>query len=317
MTSSASTAPVTLTARSPEDLLAVVPVVLGFVPTDSVVMLTFGADDTFHARLDLPDDADGLAQLVAALLEPARLHRVRRVVFVVYSGDARLARRVRRVLVGAFESSGIQVIEVLRADGARWFPLAGGHRGVPEWGVPYDVSAHPFVVQSVLDGKVTLGSRDELAAMIATDPGGVGAVADALDGHEARADDADWVRSVVAQHVTDGTAPDVAATARLLAAIADHAVRDVAWTLMTRQTAGQHVRLWTDVVRRAPMALVPAPAALLGFAAWLSGHGALAWCAIDRCDEADPGYSMASLLGQVLTQALPPSAWDREGPATR
>ena len=33
----------TLTARGPEDVLAVVPVVLGFVPEDSLVMLTFGA----------------------------------------------------------------------------------------------------------------------------------------------------------------------------------------------------------------------------------------------------------------------------------
>ena len=32
-----------------------VPVVLGFTPTDSLVMLTFGAASPFHARVDLPD----------------------------------------------------------------------------------------------------------------------------------------------------------------------------------------------------------------------------------------------------------------------
>ena len=37
-----------------EDLLAVVPVVLGFEPADSIVMLTLGARHTFHARVDLP-----------------------------------------------------------------------------------------------------------------------------------------------------------------------------------------------------------------------------------------------------------------------
>ena len=51
------TSPTTLTARTPEDILAVVPVVLGFEPTESLVMLTFGSDPPFHARVDLPDAA--------------------------------------------------------------------------------------------------------------------------------------------------------------------------------------------------------------------------------------------------------------------
>jgi len=41
MTSSAHRA-ITLTASTPEDVLAAVPVVLGFEPRDSVAMLTFG-----------------------------------------------------------------------------------------------------------------------------------------------------------------------------------------------------------------------------------------------------------------------------------
>ena len=48
----------TLTARGPEDLLAAVPVVLGFHPQESLVMLTFGALRSFHARLDLPSAPD-------------------------------------------------------------------------------------------------------------------------------------------------------------------------------------------------------------------------------------------------------------------
>ena len=52
----------TLTARGPEDLLAAVPVVLGFHPQDSLVMLTFGAVRSFHARVDLPPSADDAAR---------------------------------------------------------------------------------------------------------------------------------------------------------------------------------------------------------------------------------------------------------------
>ena len=64
----------TLTARGPADLLAAVPVVLGFHPHDSLVMLTFGAERTFHARVDLPpaDDLDGVDEVVSVLLAPCR-----------------------------------------------------------------------------------------------------------------------------------------------------------------------------------------------------------------------------------------------------
>jgi hypothetical protein len=74
------------------------------------------------------------------------------------------------------------------------------------------------------------------------------------------------------------------------------------------------VDLWRDVVRRAPLDLLAAPAALLGFAAWLSGDGALAWCAVDRCRQAEPGYSLAGLLADALAGAVPPSSWRPLGP---
>ena len=83
---------------------------------------------------------------------------------------------------------------------------------------------------------------------------------------------------------------------------------------MTRADAPRHVELWSDLVRRAPADLVAPAAALLGFAAWLAGHGALAWCAVDRCEADDPGYRLAGYLAEALAQAVPPSVWDETGP---
>ena len=68
-----------LVARSPEDLLAAVPLVLGFVPESSVVMLTFGAEHSFHARVDLVTDDADLPELSSALLSPVLRHGVERV----------------------------------------------------------------------------------------------------------------------------------------------------------------------------------------------------------------------------------------------
>jgi hypothetical protein len=69
-----------------------------------------------------------------------------------------------------------------------------------------------------------------------------------------------------------------------------------------------HLRLWTDVVRRATPAYLPAPASLLAFTAWQSGEGALANIAIDRALAADPGYSLAQLLRDIMDAGVPPSA---------
>jgi hypothetical protein len=114
----------------------------------------------------------------------------------------------------------------------------------------------------------------------------------------------------VLRHVAAGTTPDDAEVARLLRGMLDVRVRDAAWSPLRRPQAREHVELWADVVRRAPDPLVPAPAALLAFAAWQAGQGALAWCAVDRCVEVDPGYSLAGLVAERLTRAVPPDTWD-------
>jgi hypothetical protein len=68
--------------------------------------------------------------------------------------------------------------------------------------------------------------------------------------------------------------------------------------------------LWTDLVRRAPADLRAAPAAVLAMAAWFAGHGALAWCAVDRAEEAAPGHTLARLVGDLLAAAVAPTAWE-------
>ena len=70
--------------------------------------------------------------------------------------------------------------------------------------------------------------------------------------------------------------------ARITVALRDLRVRDDAWARMDPAYGDAHLRLWTDVVRRAQPGYVAAPAALLAFVAWQSGDGALANVALDR-----------------------------------
>jgi hypothetical protein len=306
----AETANQTLTLRSPEDLLAAAPVVLGFVPTDSAVMFTFDAESCFHARVDLPAMGEEVEPFVEALLAPCVRHDVGRVLFLLYSDDRARADRVARRLVRAFRAAGIEVVDVVRADGRRWYPMLRGRRSVPSSGVPYDVSAHLFAAEAVLRGRVTHASRADLEATVTPDPAAVARVAAAAQGPAALPSEPGWLPATVARHVVAESAPDDAETACLLAGLLDVRVRDAALGLVRRDTAEAHARLWRDLVRRAPEDLVAPAAAVLGFAAWMSGNGALAWCAVDRCLAADPEYRLARHLAEALTQAVPPSMWE-------
>ena len=311
-------------ATGPADLLALVPSLLGFHPEDSVVVLTVGdATQPFHARVDLPTDPVGVEDLAAHLAEVAARNGVTRLAVVVYSDDAGLAEAVTHELDSRLLRTCADLVCAVRADGERWWPLAGRVTGrvagpVAGPGTAYDVGSHPLMAQAVMDGTVVLGNRQELAdTLVGSDPDEadeVAAMADevllCLATRQRLVTEGRWVRDRVCRFLDDGERLDSHDVARLATLVtASVEIRDVAWAEMDHDNAGRHVDLWRDVVRRVPVELRAASAALLGFAAWLSGHGALAWCAVDCAQDAEPGHSLAGLLTQALAGALPPSVW--------
>lgn len=304
----------TVRAQSPTDLVAVAPTVLGFHPRDSLVLLSVGGAG-MHARVDLPDEADVTA--VAAHLEGVVGARgVERVALLGYCDERDPVERLLVALVPLLAASGVEVVAALRVTDGTWHPhdRDGVALGVP--GTAYDLTAHPWTLDALLRDQVVHRDREALVASL--DPVPAEALARVLGltrawagrrSERALGQEARWVQRRVRRAVRDGVPPDDADLARLLAGVSDLRVRDVAWAEMRRETASQHVRLWADAVRRAPRTLRAAPAGLLAFAAWLAGDGALAWCAIDRCREVDPGYSMTGLVGQALQAAMPPTSW--------
>ena len=302
----------TLTARTAEDVLAAVPLVLGFVPEESVVMLTSGATHPFHARLDLPHTGKERRAAAESLVGPAVRHRVGRVVFVLYAADAALARSCARVLVRTFQRHGVDVADVLRSDGSRWFLVSLDGRGPEPPGTAYDLTGHLFTAQAVAAGRVTLASRRDLAATVAADPhseAAVGAVLSA-DGRP-EPDDVGWLPDLISSLVASGEVPDAPTTARLLTALARPAGRDAAMGELTRELAEERLSVFSALVRAAPTPLLAPAASVLAFLAWLSGDGALAWCALDRAAEGDPPCTLADAVAEALDLALPPDVWER------
>ena len=311
---------ITLTARGPEDLLAAVPVVLGFRPEHSLVMLTFDAGQTFHARVDLPDaaeaDDDAVLELAEVLLEPCRTHAVGRVALVVYGDDPAVASAIDRGITPVFEGAGVEVLAVLRAHDGWWWRVRPGPGVVEEGPHPYDETVHPFAARAVFAGRVTHPSREALRATLAAEPEACRRVGDRLLAlGEPGPGDGRRALDLVARCVAERSDPDDAAAARVLQVLSRAVDRDAMLDAVTRETAIEHLRVWTGLLRCAPDEQVPDAAAVTAFCAWQAGDGALAWCALDRCFAVDPDHRLAGCLAECLTRAVPPTAWHEPGDA--
>ncbi len=296
-----------MVATCPEDLLAFIPIALGFAPAHSVVLVGVRGAQPFHARLDLPDEEDDVDDVVEALLRPALKHAIDQVIFVIYDDDTAVADEAAWALHETFTQARIEVIEVLRVHEHRYFAVLPGRGPSAYRGTAFQPDHHRFAAQSVFGGKVTLGSREELASTLDHDPAAASAVVAALD--DCTAYPAAQIRAVITEHSAAERPAPPEVIAALALSITDPMLRDEAWGWLTRASAHEHVVFWSDVVRRVPEELVAAPAAVLGFVAWLAGEGALAWCAVERARAADPGHSLARLVDELLTSATSPEVW--------
>lgn len=307
-----------ITVRTPEDLLALAPVLMGFHPESSLVMITVGQRGMFHARVDFPARREHLPEIVKMLVEPVQRYAVDGVALIAYTADEALARAAIAQLRRELGRSGARVIEALRADGGRWYPLV--RRARAPHGIGYDISGHRFLAHAVLRGRPLRASRDELVASVEPRPERVTAMQARLaelPAGEPVAESA-WAVTAVLDAVRRAATswPDDRA-ARLLRALSDPTTERAVLGQLTRADADIWADLFTDLVQRAPAGFVAPTAAVLGYAAWLSGNGALAWCAVDRSDSDHPGHGPARQLGLMLMNAVPPHVWDSGWPQDR
>ena len=323
------------------DVLAFVPYTLGFHPDESVVVLGLGPrGGPMVARADLSDDADELRAATEEVSRAAACSGVVQALVVAYTGDVARGFAVVDDMVEALEVRGVSVLHAFRADGERWFPLSAAD---PGWavGTAYDVSTHALSAHAVAEGRVTYADREDLAASLdPAEPGLVDEVADALDALDALGsadgsadrggswcDDVGllraearwavaWVGDRVAHEVEVPRWPAADEVARVLRVLAVDEGREVLWTGITRTSAPAHVRLWRTVARLAPDGHRAPAWAVLAFAAWLEGNGALAWCAVDRARESDPDLGLTAFVAGALEGAVHPGTWEPVDPSS-
>jgi hypothetical protein len=324
---------VQLRAGTPEAVLAVVPHMLGFYPSRSLVVLGLGERSrvvvTF--RYDLPDSLDydlatDIAQHADYVLGRERI----KAALLVGYGPAELVAGVAAITSARLAASGVDVSEVLRADGGRfWSLLCADVRCCPEEGRSYDPGSHPAAAALTEAGLTAHPDRDALARTIQPPAGSADRVwcatiqarlrlAQLVDLGKAEGDRDPRLRATrtgrreiqraIRRYRSGGSIASVEQLAWLAVLLADIRVRDDAWARMDPAHRDAHCRLWIDVLRCADFEFRPAPASLLAFTAWQSGNGAMAAMAVERALAADPDYSMAQLLAGAVDAVLPPSA---------
>jgi hypothetical protein len=321
---------------SPDTVLAVIPGLLGFHPTRSLVVV--GAAPPrgriqVAFRYDLPDppDVGAAAKIAAHAAAILTRHQLPLAIAVGY-GPGPMVTPVVDALIRELRRADITLHDTLRVENGRyWSYSCRDPRCCPAEGVPFDLTGHPAAAAMSAAGNKALRDRAALAATIAP-LGGLAEESMRQATRRAERHVADLIRKAAASGGPGGAAELVIAEglravgeaigayqrggritgddrlAWLAVSLADVRVRDDAWARMVPEQVQAHLRLWTDLVRRVPARYVPAPASLLAFTAWQAGNGALANVAAQRALAADPEYSMAMLILEAIGAGIPPTA---------
>ena len=327
------------------EFAAALPVLVGFRPHESVVLVALGGSSGrrvgLTARVDIPPPGHErrLAGVLAARLaqehpRAAVLAVVSEVPDVVPLSDdpdeGRTASRgedlphrplVHELLL-ALDAAGIPLQDGLLVRAGRWWSYdCPKVCCAPDAGTPLPGGTSALAAASVAAGQVVARDRRELELRIAPlGPHATAAMAETVTavgeeladlvrrgGRDAAADRyALWVDSAVARCDTPRTRLDDVDLARVGWGLRDVRVRDRALGFALGSRAGAAELLWAECTRRLPGPLDAAPATLLAVSAWLRGDGAMARIALDRALDSQPDYALADLLDRGMDAGLGP-----------
>ncbi|HET9778933.1 MAG TPA: DUF4192 domain-containing protein [Propionibacteriaceae bacterium] len=308
-----------LKVGQPDELLAIIPYLVGFHPDESIVAVFIKSGRIWlTARLDLPPEsaADELAEHIDYI---AKRNGTQALAIVAYSAAT---LPTHRLLTRLMDRLGKQKLtDVLYVGHGRWWSLTCAGDCCPLSGTPFDPGTHPVSAAAVFAGLGARANRQELAASVSGPPEAelprLQELADSLLAGLEDFDDHSAAARLMARLVDSATSEpgplDERTCLQLGLLVSDVHIRDLAWALISPTNVEEHVRLWGGVVAHVPPTLAAAPLCLLGMAAWVEGSGALLNCCCERLAQVDPSYSMGRLLCEISAQAIPPSVGRQMG----
>ncbi len=296
-----------LRLESPAYVTQLVTYLIGFTPEESLTIVSIdGSQVQVTARADLADmeqwgAVEHLLDRIWAQFPDADAF------LVAYTQDPGAGWAVLERCTDHLPGGALQVTMLVDED--TWHLPDGTHGLVEDSG---RVSA----VASDL-GFQRVARRSDLEARFASAPDSptldatVRAALDSFPKHRNLAVLLDHTRDLL--HHNLGSQPlSTVDAVHLTQLVQNRHARDLALASITKDTAPQHLALWSDVLGQMPSRFAEVPAAIAGMAAWVAGDGASANIALTRAqaEARSPRESgPADLLDAVLDRVLPPSAW--------
>ena len=324
MTSAAD--PTVVKLNELNDIVNAVPYLLGFTPTESIVVVSMRGERErleFTLRLDLlPSEHD--EQVAGMLAERMKFARADAVMVFVYSEDEPTEQGLpRRELVDRVGKAMSMPVRdaVLVTDARVWSYLCDDVVCCPPAGRPRLQSTPGSLALSAahaLNGRALLPDRDAVVASVQPvtglrrtemeqaieDAAAAYASAEPRLAHTRARRLANKLRARYQEQPGSLTDDEAAA---LIVALADHRLRDmmIGWAGADSDAMRS---LFLDLVR---LAVPPRDAPACTTFAWcsyLAGNGLIATVALERALASDPDYSLAVLLDEAIERQVPPAS---------
>lgn len=316
--------------HGPDEFLQAVPYLLGFHPTDSLVLVGLdGKIVIVTARLDLADAME--PGVLEHTLDAVVRGGATDLIAAVYDRPEGPPSPERRALVddlvAVANGVALAVRDVLHVVGQRWWSYqCESSVCCPADGRVLDTAVSSFAAAATVAGQVVLPDREALEALLEPvgeaerDRLGPALAAAEHEGVTAVLQDrlASYQRSftrALNARARESEQPGwsglgEAEVARFGAGLAVLDLRDAAWLAIEgRRIDGRP--LWRELARRLPSPYDAAPLFLYGWASWRAGSGANAGIAAERAIASDPHYSAADLLLAALSNGVDPRRMPR------
>lgn len=316
----------------PAEIVEAVPHLVGFHPKDSLVVVALKGKRRrvgVVARIDLPDPEHVVA-CADYVVDFLRRDGASSAIAVCYPPDRGRDHPAVAALAAAlrdrFDAVGLAIADLLCVSDGRWWSLlCDDPKCCPSGGTPIDDGRTSQVAAAMaVAGRVTLGSREELAGMLRP-VGGLagtamhGALSRATAAFNARLaagrrdvlarESVDLLAAAVQQRLDARPVPlGVEDAARLVVGLADVRVRDEAISWFEGDWGDAALGMFSELVRMAVPPFDTTPLTVLAWLSYLRGDGAFAGMALDRILESGTGNGLVPYLDALLRGGIGPDA---------
>ena len=311
------------TLTSAHDLITAVPFLIGFHPSNSIVLISVKRDQVGLAmRIDLPDqlESDAIDLLVHHFLR----EEAESALLVAYMPEERDDGDSILISLGAgLIRNGVSIQESIVVRNNRYRSIICRDIACcpPVGSAMPSIEDSQIAAEHVVAGiPMPYANISELVETLAADPAAHDLqwsdevntfyiAEDAEELTELRRDGVETMDLLLDEYRMGRGPTERTLVARMIGRMSDVQVRDYALGVHEEDSYDLYFTMWRELLRLAPPGFVAPIACIVAAMAYENGDGALAQKALDRAVADDEQYPLAGLLRRVFNAGWPPESF--------